>query len=196
METNSTISVWPVIVCILVAICIGYCVYQYLSNKNPNKNNKSDNKVSEESRVADAILLEFKRIIKYFAGNMNALYDISINPDLSLARITFENIQQIMAVKGSDMLKKWYSDFAKDRNSWDLGLYKNKASELLNILKKCGICPHEEEKEFVWDDEFLKKYNRLIMIQPGQKCTVVAPYWIYNGEIFEKGLVKSNKSDN
>lgn len=190
METNSTNSAWTIIVCIFVAICIGYYVYKHLSSKNPDKKGKSDNKVPEENGVAGTILFEFNRIIKYFTGNMNALRDISINPDLSLARVTFENIQQIMEVKGSDMLKEWYSGFVKDRNSWDVLLYKDKASALLNILEKCGINPHEE-KEFVWDNDSATKYNRLVQIQPGQKCTVVAPYWIYNGEIYEKGLVKT-----
>ena len=82
-----------------------------------------------------------------------------------------------------------YFNLEKDRNSWDVILYKNKAKEILNILIKCGVHSHEE-KEFIWSNEYSKKYNKLSQVQSGQECMVVAPYWIYNGDIFEKGLVK------
>ena len=47
----------------------------------------------------------------------------------------------------------------------------------------------QEENDFVWENDFSKRYNKLSQIQSGQECKIVAPYWIYNGEIFEKGLV-------
>jgi len=53
---------------------------------------------------------------------------------LSLAKITFDNIQKTIEVKGTDEIKSWYYEFGKDRNSWDVILYKNKAKEILNIL--------------------------------------------------------------
>ena len=58
----------------------------------------------------------------------------------------------------------------------------------MDLLIECGV--HiQEEKDFVWENDFSKRYNKLSQIQSGQECKIVAPYWIYNGEIFEKGLV-------
>lgn len=187
MEGNTTISVWLILGGLLV-IGVVYCVYQYhFRNKTPEKNAMSN--ILPENTV-NGIWTEFKLKIKYFSGVMNALWDVAMNPDLSFLKITFDNIEQIINVKGTDEMKTWYSNFGKDRNAWDIVLYTDKAKEMMDILIKCGICPHKE-KELVWDDEFLKKYNRLSQIQPGQECLVVAPYWVYNGEIFEKGLVKA-----
>ena len=186
METNSTISVWPVVVGGLIVIGVASCyVYQYMQRKTNHKGDcyKKDNATNDISS-------ELKQIVKYFSGAMNALRDVSIEPNLSLARVTFDNIQQIIDVRGTAEIKKWYYTFGKDRNSWGIILYKNKAKEIMNILIECGL--HiQEEKDFVWENDSSKKYNRLSQIQPGQKCKIVAPYWIYNGEIFEKGLVKA-----
>lgn len=175
MEANSTISAWPIVIGVLVVIGVAvYCVYQYMQNN---------------TLLQRDISSELIRILKYFSGNMNALRDMSINPNLSLAKITFDNIQQIIDVKGTSEIKKWYSVFGKNRDSWGVVSYKHKAKEMMNLLIKCGV--HiQEEKDFVWENESSKKYNKLSKIQPGQECKIVAPYWSYNGEIFEKGLVR------
>lgn len=185
METNSTISVWSIIFgCLLVVIGVGYCVFRYLSNSRKSCENESD-----KSNTIEPISSELKYILKYFTGSMNALREISMNPDLSMAKVTFENIQQIIKVKGTDKLKEWYYCFEKDRNSWDIILYKNKAVEIMNIFIECGLCSCED-KDLIWDNESSKKYNKLSPIQLGQECIIVAPYWVYNGEVFEKGLVR------
>lgn len=176
MATNSTIAFWSILGGLLVISIGGYCVYQYFFRNKEAKRND--------------ILSELKSKIKYFSGSMNALRDITINPDLSLSKVTFDNIKQIIDVKGTDKIKKWYFNFEKDRKSWDIVLYKDKAKEIMNILIRCGVRSYEE-KEFVWDNESPKKYNRLSQVQPGQICSVIAPYWIYNGDIFEKGLVEA-----
>lgn len=184
METNSTISAWPIIIGGLVVIgVVGYYVYQYKQKKTSHKGD-----CSKKDDVTKDISPELKRIVKYFSGNMNALRDVSIKPDMSLAKVTFDNIQQIIDVQGSSEIKKWYNAFGKDRNSWGVVLYKDKAKEIMNLLIKCGVYI-QEEKDFVWENDFSKRYNKLSQIQSGQECKIVAPYWMYNGEIFEKGLV-------
>ena len=184
MEANSTISAWPIVIGGLVIIGVaGYCVYQYIQKKTGHKGG-----CCKKDSVTKDISPELKRIVKYFSGNMNALRDVSIKPDLSLAKVTFDNIQQIIDVQGSSEIKKWYNAFGKDRNTWGVVLYKDKAKEIMNLLIECGV--HiQEENDFVWENDFSKRYNKLSQIQSGQECKIVAPYWIYNGEIFEKGLV-------
>lgn len=182
MAANSTITFWLILGGLLVIGIGGFCVYQYVLKNKENKEHK-------EKDMTDVNLSELKYMIEYFKGCMNALRDITINPDLSLSKVTFDNIKQIIEIQGTDEIKKWYFNLEKDRNSWDVILYKNKAIEILNILIRCGVHSHED-KEFIWNNEYSKKYNRLSQIQLGQKCMVVAPYWIYNDDIFEKGLVK------
>lgn len=179
MEANSTITLWQIVGGFLVIGIGGFCVYQYFFK----------NKVPKKRDTTDVILSELKSKIKYFSGSMNALRDITINPDLSLSIVTFDNIKQIIEIQGTDEIKKWYFNLEKDRNSWDIMLYKSKAKEILNILIRCGV-HSPEQKDFIWENEYSKKYNKLTQIQSGQKCMIVAPYWIYNEEIFEKGLVK------
>lgn len=184
MEANSTISAWPTVIGSLLVIGVaGYCVYQYMQKKTEH-----NGRCSKKDSATKDISPELKRIVKYFSGNMNALLDVSLKPDFSLAKVTFDNIQQIIDVKGTEEIKKWYNAFGKDRNSWDVVLYKNKAKEIMNILTECGV-NIQEEKDFVWENEHSKRYIKLSQIQPGQECKIVAPYWIHNGEIFEKGLV-------
>jgi hypothetical protein len=182
MEANSTISAWPIVIGGLVVIGVtSYYVYHYMQKRKIDKS-------SNYKDITNNISSEFTLIVKCFSGNMNALRNISINADLSLAKITFDNIQKTVEVKGTEKIKKWYYVFGKDRNSWDEVLYKNKAKEVMKILIECGV--HiQEEKDFVWENDFSKRYNKLSQIQSGQECKIVAPYWIYNGEIFEKGLV-------
>jgi len=185
MATNSINSVWPVVIGGLMVIGIAsFFAYQYVQKK------KKSHKLGCSKNRTNNITIEFTLRVKYFSGNMNALRNISLKPDLSLAKITFDNIQKTIEVKGTDEIKSWYYEFGKDRNSWDVILYKNKAKEILNILIRCGVHSHEE-KEFIWNNECSKKYNKLSQVQSGQECMVVAPYWIYNGDIFEKGLVKA-----
>lgn len=186
METNSTILVWLLIIASIIVIALaGYGIYKYLQGtKEPRKNS-----LVNENAMKN-VLSGLIQIMEYFSGNLNVLRDISKEPNMSMIRVAFDSIHQIIDVKGNDEVKKWYSDFEKDRSSWDMVLYKNKAKELIDIFMKCGIRQHEE-KDVVWNKEASKKYNRLSPIEEGQECTVVAPYWIYNnGEIFEKGFVK------
>lgn len=180
MEANSTITFLPILGGLLVIGIGGFCIYQYFLK----------NKKTKKIDTTYVVLPELKSKIKYFSGSMNALREITINPDLSLSKVTFDNLKQVIEVKGTDEIKKWYFNLEKDRNSWDIMLYKNKAKEILNMLIRCGV-HSSEQKEFVWENEYLKKYNRLSQVQSGQECIVVAPYWIYNEEIFEKGLVKA-----
>ena len=190
MEANSTISAWPIVIGGLVIIGVaGYCVYQYMQKKTEHKGG-----CCKKDSVTKDISPELKRIVKYFSGNMNALRDVSIKPDLSLAKVTFDNIQQIIDVQGSSEIKKWYNAFGKDRNTWGVVLYKDKAKEIMKddnyiIITKVNY-PNNSNlvKERIYID-FSKRYNKLSQIQSGQECKIVAPYWIYNGEIFEKGLV-------
>lgn len=179
MSTNSINPIWPVLGGFFV-IGIGYCIIQFYK-KDKFRRKKRTPKVN--------ITGLFSLYLKHFSGTMNSLYDIiNGSSELYIAKINFDNLEQTIAARNNEELKKWFSIFTKDRNTWDIVLYKDKAAEIMNILKECGIRDHNE-KEITWSNESIKKYYKPTAVQSGQKCKVEAPYWIYNGEIFEKGLV-------
>lgn len=175
MLTNSINPIWPVLGGLFV-IGIGYGIIQFY------KKDKLRRKKVSIARL-------FSLYLKHFSGTMNSLYDIiNGSSELYIAKINFDNLELTIAARNNEELKKWFSVFTKDRNTWDIVLYKDKATEIMNIFMECGISAHNE-KEITWSNESIKKYYKPTPVQLGQKCIVEAPYWIYNGEIFEKGQV-------
>lgn len=140
----------------------------------------------------DAIEIEIKKMIKHLGGCMNTLTDLVEEGDVDEGNILFTNFEQIIIAHGSDELKKWFSTFTKDRKQWGCDLYKSKSSEMLELLKRCGVRKSTELK-IRWDKFAQRHYRKLdSSIQDGQVCVVVAHCWIYENDVFEKGLVKSN----
>lgn len=186
MSTNSINPIWPVLGGLFV-IGIGYCIIQFYKKEKFRRK-----KIVQTSQIGTQkvnITGLFSLYLKHFSGTMNSLYDIiNGSSELYIAKINFDNLEQTIAARNNEELKKWFSIFTKDRNAWDIVLYKDKATEIMNILIECGIRAHNE-KEITWSNESTKKYYKPTSVQLGQKCIVEAPYWIYNGEIFEKGLV-------
>ena len=125
--------------------------------------------------------------LKSFSGSLNSLEDIvGKDFDASFAKITFDNIEQIICFYGDDNDK---NRFIHDRKGWGEALYKDKARELLEVIKSYGVSPVKED-EVVWDKALLTRYMRITSVNEGQTCEVVAPYWTFSGEIFEKGVVR------
>lgn len=172
-------SGWYVLGGILVGVIVGYGIAVLIQKKQR----------VEQGCLSEKTPQELDEKVSFFAGNMNALWDITRQTDLALAKVTFDNIQQVIEMKGNDAMKTWYSQVGNDRSNWDISVYRHKAKLLLDTLMKCGlqVC---EETEIVWQEEAAKKYNKLSAVQNGQKCKVLAPYWMYNGCVFEKGLVQ------
>lgn len=172
--------------CVVVAVLmLGVAIYvvkKYLDAK------KMPGRVLKEQGAVGLL----SPYLKYFSGSMTCLCDIVKNPsDLFMADVVFGNIAQIISARKDAELEKWYSQFSKDRNSWDSSLYKSKAEVLLEIFMACGISQQNDVKEFIWNAESADKYNKVSRLQIGEECKVVAPYWVYNGTVFEKGLVSA-----
>lgn len=128
--------------------------------------------------------------LKSFSGSLNPLADIANKDfDASFAQIIFDNIEQIIRFHGDEDDKK---RFIHDRKGWGKALYKAKAREILDVIQSYRVTPVKED-EVVWDEALLAQYMRLTSVEKGQTCEVVAPYWVFNGEVFEKGVVKSKE---
>lgn len=186
------------ILCLIGGFAVlGYIIYCFVTKNKKTKNNHKCITKIEGNKDSDIVELALNLVellspyLKHFSGSMTCLHDIvDGSSDLSISTIVFDNIEQTILARNNIELENIYSEIVKDRNTWDIVLYKKKAKMMMDIFKECGIQSHDERK-FVWNNESSKKYNRLSQIQLGQECMVVAPYWTFkNGEIFEKGLVK------
>lgn len=133
--------------------------------------------------------VDIKSIVVYFRGIMGTLTSIIDDNEIDLGKDTFDNIDNIIKGHGSSSLNDWFSKFSEDRNNWDASILKSKAAYLLNVLKSCGITCSSENK-ILWNEEKAKLYRKIGKIEDGQECTVLSCYWIYENDIFEKGVAK------
>lgn len=180
----STISKVTYLTAVAVIGGAAFLVYKYL---------KKAEKPIEQPRpqVRPVVTKEdvnLSGIVKHFKGNMNPLTSVVSDFDKDSASVAFENIYQIVDGHGDEDLHQWANTFFANRDVWTEADYKAKAGIILNLLKQCGISS-VQEGTVVWSDGLKDKYNKLMAIENGQSCSVVAPYWMFEGTIFEKGIV-------
>lgn len=134
---------------------------------------------------------KLKPYLKYFSGRMNPLRRIQNDEyDSAYASMVFDGISKTIRLNCPELFRDWFSVFEKDRIEWDEALYKKKAKELLDILKNCGV-QSSDESISQWSDDVFDRYQVVSEIKDGQACEMIDPYWIYEGEVFERGLVRS-----
>lgn len=195
---------------ILGAIILVLFIAMYILVKNKvhlpiNKNNETNKSVNEReiakvdnkrneilSKIPNPISpILLTPVIKHLASSIIGLWQISNNEDdINIAEQLFDNLELIFNSFESDELKMQWNAFVKDRNKWDEGLYKEKSASMLELLKGIGIVIPRQEY-VIWDEQTKKKYRRYGKIEEGNKCIVLSPYILYNGQIIEQGLVKS-----
>lgn len=186
--------------CLLGIVIAGGSIFALVRYSNKSRNKDPNRQIPQRLSINSGVIFaepdsseiteEIKSIIKFFSGFMNSLLDISKGVDADDANITFENLKQVVEGHGSPRLKEWFWGIDKDRIAWDTGVYKDKALQVLQALKKCGIKPSVERRT-EWNAETERHYKKIGRIEQGQIVEVVAPCWIYEHEVFEKGLVKS-----
>ena len=137
----------------------------------------------------EEIIVQIKPIIKFFGGFMNSLLGVIRDYDAENANVTFKNFKQVINAHGSEKLKKWYYELENDRNTLDEAFYKSKATELLNILKKCGVNRSFEIKG-EWNTIAEQHFRKIGPMEYGQLYEVLEPCWIFENEVLEKGLVR------
>lgn len=170
------------VIYILSGVIIGILIGLYLKKNTGGGDSKPDDPSPVEKRFSEQLSSK----LEYFSGSMNALSDIVSDFNKDNADLTFGNIEQLINLHGNESDKK---SFVNDRKDWDERLYKEKAKELLSLFQGYGIAP-SEEKNTVWEARTADRYRKSARMEVGQKCEVVAPYWTYKGDIFEKGVVR------
>lgn len=181
---NSTISKITYLAAIVVIGGAAFLIYKYFKQTG-----KPDEPQPPQGRpIVAKNDVNLLNVVKHFKGSMNSLISVIDDYDKDSAYVVFENIYQILDGHGDDGIHQWMDTFFANRSSWTEDDYKAKAGIILDLLKKCGITSIQEDT-VVWADGLKDKYNKLMAVGDGQSCIVVAPYWVYKGTIYEKGIV-------
>lgn len=194
LEANVSNTFIYILSGVIIGILIsGIGFWLYMRKKSGGRDihgEENATKVIEQSEYNPPIEKRFSEQLSskliYFSGSMNALSNLVEIFNIKNADLTFENIEQIIGLHGDEGDKK---SFVNDRSEWDERLYREKAHELLNLFRGYGI-EQSKEKHVKWDAESAKRYRKTEKMEVGQECEVVAPYWIYEGDIFERGVVR------
>lgn len=161
-----------------------YLTYKYLNgNKQAEKH-----PTPVKSQDSSSHVVELSSIAKYFRGSMNPLLSVITEYDKDSAVVLFENVYQIVDGHSDDTLRLWKDSFFASRESWTESAHKEKAKIIISLLKQCGItCV--QESTVIWNEALKDKYNKLMPLEDGQTCKVMAPYWVFDNSIFEKGII-------
>ena len=198
MATNSQNPLWYVWG-ILVVGCGLYAFLWYIKKYRKGRKRPSVPPVIQPdpfvdpneslAEVSEEIMIEIKPVIKFLGGFMNSLLGVTQEYDAETANVTFKNLKQVINGHGSEKLKKWYDGLENDRNALDEAFYKSKATELLNILKKCGVNRSFEIKG-EWNTIAEQHFRKIGPIEYGQLYEVLEPCWIFENEVLEKGIAR------
>lgn len=132
----------------------------------------------------------FAPYIKKFGSSIGALWQVTnVGNDGDIGTHIFNNLDLIINSIDSPELKKEWEAFVNDRSSWDDGLYKDKASGLLDVFISNGV-EISNERHIVWDDKSHLRYRKFFKVENGDKCEVLSPYALYEGLVIDQGLVK------
>ena len=202
LNNNNGSTLWGSVVIGLLAITgIGFLIRKYLRRKamggryvNDHKKPEKPHNLESQLELPDGIVEKLEPNVARFAGNFGALLSISTgsDEDIALADMTFQNVADVINVRCDEQVKTWFSEFTKDRKTWDATTYRDKAALLIKIFKGCGVTTFEETVG-TWSNKISVRYNRIVQIEEGASCKVVAPCWMLNGIVIEKGMVMAAK---
>ena len=164
----------------IVFLGIGYAVYRRVYVPYGRRNT--------EMMYTALILRELKPSISYFKGYMNSLWQISQHYEPSFARLTFDGLQKVINLHCTSYVQEWYADLTRQRNNWGAKAYKLHADVLIDIFKDCGV-HHQQEELHHWRVDCIDRYQIQCKLEDGSPCRVIAPYWMYEDKIYERGLV-------
>lgn len=175
-----------VILLIVAALCLGYYVYCKLvvSVKEP----KALIGCQDSFEIWD-FSVKLKQNLKYFSGYINPLYRVLSEDNIIYADKIFNGLSKILRLNCPEFYKEWSRIFENDRSGWNETLYKSKTKELFKSLKFLGLKKSDETFD-KWSNDKFEYYQVESDIEEGQSYEVIAPYWMYDGEVFERGLVR------
>lgn len=193
---NAPLNMWTWLAVVAAAL-VAYGLYRSLARRPvraavPDVSDAADK--SENPDKCETLAPLILPFLEYFEGSMNALYTLVCNPDTLLGANTFENIAGIFRTRGPEQANAWFSTFCADRETWNATRYGSKATEMMQILKACGI-REASAPTGVWAEELTGRYTRLGPIAPGAPFHILAPCWLLGGAVFEKGLAAPSTSN-
>lgn len=156
-----------------------------------NRSSKLKHDTSGEEELAppstEDIKKELSRIIKKFYDNFGALLNVA-SGQTDMAENVFENLTLTIKHSDSVLIKDWWKNFIANNAEWEKDIYISKASELLRMFKSIGVHQGGTD-DVVIDDSVRDKYAIMDNLVNGDVGKVSTPYWEYNGNIVEKGIL-------
>lgn len=169
------VGIW--ICCAAVAVVAAAAVIFSVSKKK-------ERRAAKKSDAPD-----IRPMIKYFKGQCNSFRLVAVKPrNIESCESVFMYADNVFEFHAESDLKQWWNGFAADRNHWDLKTYRRKAKELLSLLRDYGVVS-STEKTVRWNDAASRYYMPFEDVEYGELCNVNQPYWMYEDDIFEQGLV-------
>lgn len=174
-----------------------YCFHTKRRDVNVNKdkliNNTSNHDIDLYESTIDTIRnkkgITLTPIIKYFKGQCNSFKIVAEKPrNIENCEKTFKYADDVINFHADGNLKEWWNLFSNARNQWDLALYSEKAKQILSMLYDSGVISSSEHI-IEWNENTSKHYIPFDDIEEGDICNVIYPYWKYQDEIFEQGIV-------
>lgn len=199
MDVNNNFAshIWEYILMGLLALTgVGLVVYKFIKKRKDKRNLESRMKPHEDSDGSLSIVVEhLKDKVDNFSGNFSSLQNLvdDGNFDVEYAGNIFENVINVFKRQCDKEVNEWFSLFVKDRDSWTVNLYRDKAKQLMDVFARCGVVA-AGEKELDWSDKAASRYNRLFHVNDGERCEIMAPCWMLGGRVIEKGVVKPQKA--
>ena len=197
---------WCWIAALAAIILAGYACFRYYTQKSGDRKIKRepDRKVEHDKVQPQAASMQetmnmeetpkeetpsLSPILKYFKGQCNSFRIVAEKPrSPENCEKIFDYADNVIQYHADNSLKEWWKGFAGDRTQWDLALYQKKAGRMLYMLCASGVVP-STERIITWNEDASKHYMPFDDIETGDVCHVIQPYWIYQHEIFEQGLV-------
>lgn len=173
-----------IIVGVIAIVAIAGAIFYKKSSISKYDNSKEG--ISPQPSTEE-IKKELSRIIKKFYDNFGALLNIA-SGQTDMSENVFENLSLTIKHSDSIIIKNWWNNYIANQSEWGKDIYIIKASELLRIFKSIGINQGGAE-DVVIDDSVREKYAVMDNLTNGETGKVSLPYWEYNGNIVEKGVL-------
>ena len=180
-----------IILCGFAFVAIGAFVYLFFEFFKNSNSSKKETKTSDE--IIEETFPLLNPIIYYFRGQCNSFKNVvETFSDIQRCEDVFRYTEKVIHFHADETLKKWWEMNFNLRVQWDLVFYKIKAKQFIITLNHAGVVSSTEQI-IEWDETSSTYYIPFDNIKKGDICNVIQPYWEYENEIFERGLViKSN----
>ncbi len=174
-------------VIIIVGVVAVIAIVGALLYKSSKHSHDTSGEEEHDYPSTEDVKRELNRIVKKFYDSFGALLNVA-SGQTDMAENVFENLTLTIKHSDSLLIKDWWNNFIANNAEWGADIYVSKASELLEMFKSIGVNQGGIE-DVVINDSIRDKYAVMDELADGEIGKVSMPYWEYNGNIVEKGIL-------